>query len=222
MTLEVTHEHLVKETNDQQAQLDGLTAEYAKLTGQLNELKFSGGAVGGGTNAKKQAIEDVEGLLAESSSKLEKNRTRYEKLAAILIDVNAGVGHLTDKLACIKLDANTRFIATDEATIVSDETLEEVLNVCELKIVKLMAQLDAGGIESTQGDPAYTPDVRVKIPSIDGLDEADFDPGHLQTNIGQENDVFNRKLFKQNSELFVEKIKKKQAAGGLKKPPGNK
>ena len=89
MTLEVTHEHLVKETNDQQAQLDGLTAEYAKLTGQLNELKFSGGAVGGGTNAKKQAIEDVEGLLAESSSKLEKNRTRYEKLAAILIDVNA-------------------------------------------------------------------------------------------------------------------------------------
>ena len=201
ITLDVTHDNLVAETTAQQRQLDSLLDEQGKLTAQLNDLKFSGGG------RRMQGPQDMEDLLAESTAKLDKNRSRYEKLATVLIDVNAGIAHLYEKLKCVKIDHRD-----DSPVHVSDETVEEVLNVCELKVSKLMEQVPVLGLPSVaaEGPP---PDVRIKPRITDSkvVDDGEFDP----IAAGVSTDVFDRKLFKQNSEIFVEKIKKKQAAAAF-------
>merc|ERR1712232_678962 len=57
---------------------------------------------------------------------------KFERMAKMLIDMKAGVNHLAEKLLEIKLDG--------EAQIeMSDETVEECLQQCELKISKLLS-----------------------------------------------------------------------------------
>jgi len=201
---EITFTNLTKLTREQERNIEALNEEHEKLKSQLDELKFSTAAL---TNGRHSASVDAESLVAESMSKLEKNRTRYEKLAKVLIDVNSGVGHLYDKLSWIKLEDQQ----SSEVLVLTDETLEEVLNVCELKVTKLMHYVD----RSPQSDLATdktaisTPDIRVRGPA-DGsanVDDVDFDPG-APSGPGIENDFFNRKLIKSNSALFVDKVKK--------------
>jgi len=198
---EVTHTNLVKLTQDQQSTLDSLNLDLEKLKIQLDEIKFSGasGALTNGPISSDNSVD--ESLVAESFAKLEKNRSRYETLAKILIDVNAGVGHLYDKLACVALDGRK----SSDNLVLSDETIEEVLSICELKISKLLETTRESPSSPT---PDFKPDIRVRGPG-DGrtpLDDVDFESGGAGN--ANQNDAFNRKLFKANSNLFVEKIKK--------------
>ena len=212
ITLDVTHANLVKETREQEAKLESLTRELNTQTAQLNEIKYSGQLT---ITNKKQAIEDVESLLQESSLKLEKNRARYDKLAQILIEVNAGVGHLSEKLRWIDVN-NTRLGEWPNDQVVSDETVEEVLAMCESKVSKLVEVITNHISSSRSSDAAlpmdsYSPDIRIKIPTNQLLDEGDFDATGVPGPTGMvDSDIFNRKLYKHNSEVFLDKIKRKQ------------
>lgn len=205
---ETTYSNLVKLSQDQQNRLQILSEEHDKLKLQLDEAKFSASSSGGQSLKIGNDESLAESLVTDSLSKLEKNRTRYETLAKILVQVNAGVGHLHEKLACIQLDDVPRPLSSPPPLVVlSNETIEEVLNVCELKICKIIERAaETDSIPSIDVVPDnFVPDIRIRGPGdrVSNVEDVDFDassPGN-----GTENDVFNRKLFKSNSELFVKK-----------------
>merc|ERR1719401_775201 len=134
LTQEDTQNKLQKQMKENQTTIERLTDERRKIRMQVEELKFS---TGGAAN-RRQAIDDFEKHLAEASEKFERNRGKYERLAKMLIDMKAGVDHLAEKLTPIKLENET-------SIEVSDDTVEEVLQQCELKLTKLLSTTGGQG-----------------------------------------------------------------------------
>merc|ERR1712070_673393 len=131
LTQEDTHKNLTSLTRENQHKIDQLSEERRKLRLQVEELKFSSG----GNVGRRQVIDDFESHLAEATEKCDRNRSKFERMVKMLIDMKAGVGHLAEKLTIIQLEGG-------EATIeVSDETVEEVLQQCELKLSKLLSKV---------------------------------------------------------------------------------
>ena len=129
-----TEKDLERQVADQEAKLTELDREYHIVSHQLDDIKFAGNGM---LTNRKQALEDIEKHLNESVAKLEQNRARYEKMARIMIDIHSGVNHLVTKLGEIKLD-DTESRVLEPAVEVNDDTIEELLNQCELKIQKLV------------------------------------------------------------------------------------
>merc|ERR1719454_2744255 len=130
LTQEDTHKNLANLTRENQGKIDQLTEEKRKLRLQVEELKFSSG----GNVGRRQVIDDFETHLAEAAEKFDRNRGKYERMAKMLIGMKAGIGHLAEKLTVIALESGEAPIA------MSDETVEEVLQQCELKLSKLMGR----------------------------------------------------------------------------------
>merc|ERR1719281_568891 len=167
LTQEETQENLTRLTRENQARLEQLNEERRRLRLQVEELKFSSG----GNVGRRQVIDDFETHLAEATEKFERNRGKFERMAKMLIDMKAGVGHLAEKLLIINLEGG-------EAPIeMSDDTVEEVLQQCELKLTKLMTRTrdlddpDGRGRAIQMDDEKYedkllaksASDVRVKL-----------------------------------------------------------
>merc|ERR1719263_2529337 len=130
LTQEDTHKNLTSLTRENQSRIDQLMEERRKLRLQVEELKFSSG----GNVGRRQVIDDFETHLSEATEKFERNRGKFERMAKMLINMKAGIGHLGEKLSIINLEGG-------EAPIeMSDETVEEVLQQCELKLSKLMTR----------------------------------------------------------------------------------
>merc|ERR1719160_2154336 len=121
LTQEDTAHNLMNLSKENQNKIDQLTEERRKLRAQVEDLKFSGG----GNIGRKQVVDDFETHLTEATSK-------YERMAMVLINMKAGINHIADKLKHIKLDG-------ESPIEMSDETVEEVLSQCELKLSKLMS-----------------------------------------------------------------------------------
>ena len=159
-----TQRDLERQVADQEANLQNLNREYSSVSRQLDDLKFAGNGM---LTNRKQALEDIEKHLNESVTKLEQNRAKYEKLARIMIDIHSGVNHLVTKLAEIKVDdSDSRMY---DAVEVNDDTIEEILNQCEVKVQKLtqvcahIPEPDDSGVLATRADS----DVRVRLSSSD-------------------------------------------------------
>merc|ERR1719473_740995 len=151
LTQEDTHKNLTSLTRENQSRIDQLLEERRKLRLQVEELKFSSG----GNVGRRQVIDDFESHLAEASEKFDRNRSKFERMAKMLINMKAGIGHLAEKLTIIVLEGG-------EAPIeMSDETVEEVLQQCELKLSKLMSRTrdlddpDGRGRAVTMDDDRY-------------------------------------------------------------------
>merc|ERR1719223_575361 len=130
LTQEDTHKNLTSLTRENQSRIDQLMEERRKLRLQVEELKFSSG----GNVGRRQVIDDFETHLTEATEKFERSRGKFERMAKMLINMKAGIGHLAEKLTIINLEGG-------EAPIeMSDETVEEVLQQCELKLSKLMSR----------------------------------------------------------------------------------
>merc|ERR1719482_1512857 len=129
LTQEDTHKNLTSLTRENQSRIDQLSEERRRLRLQVEELKFSSG----GNVGRCQVIDDFETHLSEAGERYERHRTKFERLAKMLIDMKAGIAHLGEKLCIINLEGG-------EAPIeMSDETVEEVLQQCELKLSKLLS-----------------------------------------------------------------------------------
>jgi len=219
LTQEDTHKNLTSLTRENQSRIDALSEDRRKLRLQVEELKFSSG----GNVGRRQAIDDFETHLSEASAKFERNRGKFERMAKMLIDMKAGIGHLSEKLAIINLEGG-------EAPIeMSDETVEEVLQQCELKLSKLMGRTrelddpDGKGRANKVDDEKYeekllaksASDVRVKL--TDQEQDADDDDDDFEEEMDE--DVWNRKHVKYNSEQIMEKqqTKNRKKAKGKKK-----
>jgi hypothetical protein len=218
LTQEDTHKNLTSLTRENQSRIDQLSEERRKVRLQVEELKFSSGGNGG----RRQVIDDLEHHLSEAGEKYERNRGRYERMAKMLIDMKAGIGHLSEKLTIINLEGG-------EAPIeMSDETVEEVLQQCELKLSKLMSRTrehdDPDGRGKVQvDDEKYeekllaksATDVRVKL-TDEGQDGDDDDDDFEEE---MDEDVWNRKHVKYNSEQIMEKQQTKQRKKSKAKKP---
>merc|ERR1712176_53154 len=213
LTQEDTRRNLTNLTKENQAAIDKLSEERRRLRLQVDDLKFSsGGSVG-----RRQQIDEFEKALAEANEKFERNRGKFERMAKMLIDTKSGIGHLSEKLGAVKLG--------DEAPIeMSDDTVEDVLQQCGLKISKLMAKTSQLEDPTELDETAYEEkrlarsqsDVRIKL--VDGEQDADDDDDEFEEEIDE--DVWNRKHVKYNSEQILEKqqTKSKRKAKAKKGP----
>jgi len=218
LTQEDTHKNLTSLTRDNQASIDRLLEDRRKLRLQVEELKFSSG----GNVGRRQVIDDFETHLAEATEKFERNRGKYERMAKMLINMKAGIAHLAEKLNIIQLEGG-------EAPIeMSDESVEEILQQCELKLSKLMSRTrdlddpDGKGRSAQVEDERYeekllaksASDVRVKL--NDQEQDGDDDDDDFEEEMDE--DVWNRKHVKYNSEQIMEK----QQTKNRKKAKGKK
>merc|ERR1719217_2061750 len=219
LTQEDTHKSLTNLTRENQSRIDQLLEERRRLRLQVEELKFSSG----GNVGRRQVIDDFETHLTEATEKFERNRGKYERMAKMLINMKAGIGHLAEKLLVINLEGgDTGPLA------MSDKTVEEVLNQCELKLSKLMSRTrdlddpDGRGRAVKMDDDRYeekllaksSSDVRVKL--TDQEQDADDDDDDFEEEMDE--DVWNRKHVKYNSEQIMEK----QQTKNRKKAKGKK
>mmetsp|Transcript_24512 Transcript_24512/g.54552 ORF Transcript_24512/g.54552 Transcript_24512/m.54552 type:complete len:532 (+) Transcript_24512:51-1646(+) len=214
LTQEDTRKNLTNLTKENQAKIDALTEERRKLRLQVDDLKFSSG----GTVGRRQAIDDYEKHLVEASEKFERNKAKFERMAKMLIDMKSGIGHLSEKLVPVKLDG--------EGPIeMSDDTVEEVLQQCELKLSKLASLTHHLDDPSDRGhileDTAYAEkmlqksqsDVRIKL--ADQEQDGDDDDDDFEEEMDE--DVWNRKHVKYNSEQVLEKQQTKNRRKAKKK-----
>jgi len=211
---EDTQKSLAKLTKENQATIDRLNEEKRKIRGQVEELKFSTG----GTANRRQAIDSFEAHLTEASEKFDRNRTKYERTATMLIDMKAGVDHVAEKLAPIKLENEGSYDR-------SEDTAEELLALCELKVSKLLslthhAEEEAGDRKRLQDDEMYEEkmmmrsqsDARIKLTDKD--DDGDDDDDAFDEEMDE--DVWHRKQVKYNSEQILEKQQTKNRRKGKK------
>jgi len=214
LTQEDTLKNLQNLTKENQSTIDRLTEERRKCRLSVEDLKFSSG----GNVAKRQAIDDFETHLSEASEKFDRNKSKFERMAKMLIDMKAGIDNLGEKLGPIKLDG--------EAQVeMSDETVEECLQQCELKISKLLSQthhldedpddrkrlLDEERYEEKLMSKSQS-NARIKLTDKD--DEGDNDSDDLEDDLDE--DVWQRKQVKSNSTLILEKENSKTRRKGKK------
>jgi hypothetical protein len=206
-------------TDKSDEKIKDLMEERRKIRLQVEEIKFSSG----GNVGRRQAIDDFEVYLTDANEKFERHRSKYERMAKMLINMKAGIGHLAEKLTIINLEGG-------EAPIeMNDETVEEVLQQCELKLMKLMGRTrdldepDARTRSIKMDDDRYeekllakaSSDVRIKL--TDNEQDVDDDDDDFEEEMDE--DVWNRKHVKYNSEQIMEKqqTKNRKKAKGKKK-----
>jgi len=201
LTQEDTQKQLQALTKNNQEKIDKLTEEKRKLRVQAEELQFCQGGGGG----RRQAIDDFENHLGEASEKCDRNRGKFERMAKMLINMKAGIDHLSEKLQVVKLDG--------EATIeMSDETVEEVTQQCEMKISKLLSLTqhleDMNERQRALEDERYEEklmmrsqsEARVKL--TDKEDDAEDDDDDFEEDMDEN---VKRKNIKSNSDQILEK-----------------
>jgi len=195
LTQEQTHKKLTDLTRENQQKIDQLQEERRKLRLQVEDLKFSSG----GNVGRRQAIDDFEGYLNDANEKFERNRAKYERLAKMLINMKAGISHLCEKLTIINLEDAQQYE-------MSDETVVDVLQQCELKLSKLLtrtrdfADPDNHGRSMKLDDDKYeakllaksASDVRIKL--NDQEQDGDDDDDDFEEDVDE--DVCNRKHVK--------------------------
>ncbi|KAF4737154.1 hypothetical protein FOZ63_015844 [Perkinsus olseni] len=197
-------------------------------------MKFS--ASGGA--GRRQVADDLETRLTEAADKAERNKAKYERLAKMVVDVNAGVFHLAGKLESVDLDGEPLLDPVDAP-------IEEVLSQVELKLSKLISSTgwdtgankrvvpasEAASFEDRLLDKiADMQSGLVRVRATEGQlqqqeqddmanddGEGDEDDGSFdekrasgQPTGGVDEDVWNRKHVKYNSQQIIEKQLKKE------------
>jgi hypothetical protein len=214
LTQDETHNNLVVMTKEAQARIDALNEEKTQAKAKVEEIKYSGT----GSLGSRRIVDEFESHLSEASSKCERNKQKYERIAKILINVKSGVEHLADKLEPITVE--------QEAVVMTDSTVVEVLAQCEAKLMRLMDSLegdqatmeDAAGQEKMMTSqeiemPAYN--IRIQIPH-----DAEDDSGDDDMEEDDQEDVPDRDQVKKYSSLMLEKANKKQKRQRKRKSDG--
>lgn len=136
---ESTTDNLINLSKENQTRFETLQAEHTRLKARVEELKYSGS--GGGH--RRKMVDDHEQNLVLANAKLERAKLKYERLAKVLIAVKAGVEHLVDKLESIRDD--------DQVVIVTDDTIVDALQECEMTFMRVLNQIKAASVGSGGG-----------------------------------------------------------------------
>lgn len=111
-------------TKTNATRIEALNKDLAALKERVDELKFSGG--GGGRTAARRMVDSFEEKLAASQQRLDRAKEKYDRVAKILINAQAGVHHLTQKLASVRGEDEGELLGVTE-----DDSIVDVLCHCE-------------------------------------------------------------------------------------------
>lgn len=145
---EATTENLITVTRENQGKIEALNQLRKQIKAHCEEIKYSG--VGGGQHRKM--VDSFEDQLANSVTRLDRARLKYERLSKISISMKAGVGHLQDKLESFREETK------GSSFVMSDETITEVLRECEICFTQLTKRIKAGEDEARRAQITDTSD----------------------------------------------------------------
>ncbi len=135
---ESTTENLIAVTRENQGKIEALSELRKKIKSLVEDLKYSG--VGGGQHRKM--VDSYEDQLANSATRLERSRLKYERLSKTIISMKAGISHLQDKLESFREEIHGKTYP------VGDETVADILRECELCFNTLNKRIKAGEDEA--------------------------------------------------------------------------
>eukprot|EP00286_Rhodomonas_abbreviata_P019831 CAMPEP_0181310962 /NCGR_PEP_ID=MMETSP1101-20121128/12876_1 /TAXON_ID=46948 /ORGANISM="Rhodomonas abbreviata, Strain Caron Lab Isolate" /LENGTH=544 /DNA_ID=CAMNT_0023417647 /DNA_START=54 /DNA_END=1684 /DNA_ORIENTATION=+ len=128
LTQDETQDNLTRLSKEAQARIDALNEEKGHAKAKVEEMRYAGP----GTFGSRRIVDEYDAKLSEASSKCEKNRKRFDKMAKLLVNAKAGIEHLADRLDVVK-------VADQVKHDMSDETVLQILEQCELKLKRLVA-----------------------------------------------------------------------------------
>jgi len=119
-TQEDTASNLEELRKEHQIRIEQLNQQRKELRKHLDSLKYSAGE----TMSRKQ-IDEVDNNVGLAQQKYEKCKAKYERLSQIVINIKAGVEHLSERLENIRIDNQTNIPITEENIL---ECLEQCNN----------------------------------------------------------------------------------------------
>lgn len=220
--------NLMQLTAENTAKIEKMNEEAQALKGRVEQLKYS--APNTRTGARKM-VDNYEERLTEATTRLDRAKDKYERLAKILINVKAGIDHLTEKLETVREDG--------QQLSMSDETIVDVLYQCETTLMSLLGRIKAnqssrrraeeGGAGAVMGLGLSETDIvasrpnntRIEIVPDGAVQKADSDSDdddHLDT---QDDDAMTRDKVKRAAllHLSLQKKKDKKAKRAMRQRP---
>lgn len=131
---ESSMENLVALTKENQLKIEELKELKRGVEGKVEEVKYSG--VNGGH--RRKLVDDHEDQLANSTTRLDRSKLKFERLTKVIISMKGGVGHLQDKLEPFREELGGKLVELD------DDTLSEVLKECDLCLTNVIRRLESG------------------------------------------------------------------------------
>ena len=229
---EDTQNNLMVLTKENQGKIESLRTAMDEQASRVDEIKYSGT----GVTQKRKLVDDHEANLTAASAKLERSKLKSERMAAVLINVKAGIEHIMDRID-IHRDESQQLLQ------MNDETVVEVLYQCEttierlLKIKKTSGGLDfnddsalelAQKVTDRQVNETRPFNQRVTLPAGEGMDsiaeeDREDDGGDMDGGGGggQDGDELTRDKIKKASSAFTTQhdraLRKKEKQGRRKK-----
>eukprot|EP00002_Diphylleia_rotans_P019304 TRINITY_DN3737_c0_g2_i6.p1 TRINITY_DN3737_c0_g2~~TRINITY_DN3737_c0_g2_i6.p1 ORF type:complete len:574 (-),score=178.69 TRINITY_DN3737_c0_g2_i6:372-2093(-) len=207
LTQEETHNNLQALKQEAQARIDTLNEEKAQMKAKVEEIKYSAS----GSLGSRRIVDEFETHLSEANVKCERNRQKYERIAKVLVNVKAGIEHLADRLESIRID--------QPPVAMSDETVVDVLTLCELKLAKVLetvvAEVDPQASIGDAPSPKHLTvdsdlpqfNIRVKLPNVaeDGEEVGPEDSGDED----DDDEVLDRSQIKRDASNVLDRMNKK-------------
>ena len=134
---EDTQTNLMNLTKENQGKIEHLRESLHAQSNRVDEIKYSGT----GVTQKRKLVDDHEANLTSASAKLERSKLKSERMAAVLINVKAGIEHIMDRIDLHRDDSL-------QLLQINDETVVEVLYQCETTIEKLLKEAKRNGAGS--------------------------------------------------------------------------
>jgi coiled-coil domain-containing protein 151 len=131
---ESSMDNLISLSKENQAKIESLKELRRTAKIKVEGVKYS--SMSGGY--RRMIVDDHEDQLADSMTRLDRSKAKFERLTKAILSVKSGVGHLQDMLDPFFEELGTRAVALDDSAVV------EVLRECELCLVKLNNRLEVG------------------------------------------------------------------------------
>jgi len=214
ITQEETHKSLQQMTEESQRKIDALTEQKRTLQERVEGLTYAAHTDTAALERVPSAI--VNPLSASAASeeqiKAERQRHKYERMSRILIDVKAGIQHLTEKLEAVQLPGEKPVPLTDDSLV--DVLLQ---NESRLRLVLEAMRVEEEALErdginidaelkknSALQEPVVENNIRIKDP--EAVDEGVSDEEYEED---LEEDIVDRETLKKQSMSIVDKVAKK-------------
>ncbi|EDV28138.1 Coiled-coil domain-containing protein 151 [Trichoplax sp. H2] len=218
-----TQQHLLQLKSNNEKTLVRLREEKEKLQEEFETMKYSGEAK---LSSGERMLEEFQAHLGSEETRYQDAKVRQERAARVLVNVKAGIEHLADKLAHIKVPKG--HVPQAQLSPTSDEYTLDLLGTCEQKLLKLMEELDGRDMKelekqmeleeyhSTLVNKLPQHNTRIKLPVVynnygigDVYDE--------EEDSGEDEDIVTRDALKRQSQLIVDSKTKKKIRSKKKK-----
>lgn len=137
LSQEETKANLKTMVKEIQRSIDQLQEQKQRERNMMEDIKYSGS----GPSGLRKQVDQLEAELASAQANQNKEREGYESGAKSLLTVKSAVQQIIDKAERLKVDSTA-------LPILTDETLSDVLHVCEFRLLKALDLVSVGETEA--------------------------------------------------------------------------